>query len=381
MAAASPVADAPPPAPTAGASPTRPPSPSPVRPTPTAASRATPTTATAWAELVVVWENDLWLTSTDGTRMRRLTDDGGYSKPVWSPDGSRIAFVHGEGKEAEIGTVAVDGADKRMLTKNVAADTEPAWSPRGDTLAFTRTADTNGDGAIDLRDESEIWLVDADGRNERRLVAGREPAWSPEGLRLAFATNGVVGTTSPYRRENAINMVNAKGENEWTVVSTAKIPTEIEVDGFILSPATTLLKSPAWSPDGARLSFATSGHTGLLCTISTRATDLRVLDSSYEGGFGRSAWSPRGDRLAYEAFPPTGLNEVVVADATGKRLCSLGGVRASTSVVEPAWSPDGRRLAYAQLEAEPYVGLVAAEGGNPIPLLWGRARWPQWSPR
>ena len=69
------------------------------------------------------------------------------------------------------------------LTRNRVHDTDPAWSPDGGRLAFVRTVGL----------ASEIWGVDADGSDPRRLTRGvrtasggyshdRSPTWSPDGL-------------------------------------------------------------------------------------------------------------------------------------------------------------------------------------------------------
>ncbi|MDA8219692.1 MAG: hypothetical protein M0Z94_19005 [Dehalococcoidales bacterium] len=352
--------------------------------TPTATPTITPSPTAVpplkQSNVVVVWEGDLWRVA-GADQQQRLTTNGGYSKPRWSADGQRIAFVRGEGTRAELGVMNADGSGRKMITTNNAEDTDPVWSPRMNTLAFTRTADTNGDGKVDVRDESEVWLVEADGSNPRYLATGHDPAWSPEGLRIAFATNGILTDAPPYRRDNAIAIVNTKGENQWSLVSVAKLPTEVKLGDFVASPGTTVLKSPAWHPNGQYMAFTSEGHTGLVLTISLRATDLKVIDARYEGGFGRAVWSPWGDVLAYEAFPPTGVDEIVVADGAGNRLGTIGGVRTGLSAVEPTWSPDGTYIAFAQLEAEPYLAMANIDGSNVKPLVWGRTRWPDWQPR
>lgn len=356
----------------------------------TALATARPATATVtatatamaarpeWASLVAVVDGNLILVSGDGKRQQRLTGDGGCSTPRASPEGTRVAFVQGEGVNAEIGLVSVDGTGRQLLTKNTAADLGPVWSPDGKTIAFTRIPDTTGDGRVDARDEAEVWLMDADGGNQRRLANGRDPAWAPEGLRLAFATNGRLFETAPYRRDNAINVINARGGNEWTLVRVADVPAEVQLGGSRFGTSTIALKYPAWRSDGGTIAFTTSGHTAMVLTISAKATDLRMLDASYEGGYGRVVWSPAGDRLAYESFPPIGIAEIVVFDPVGQRLGTLGGKRQNISAAEPAWSPDGRLLAFAQQEAEPYLGLANRDGTEVRPLFSGRLRWPDW---
>ncbi|MHB1134885.1 MAG: TolB family protein [Chloroflexota bacterium] len=351
--------------------------------TPTVAATATPLPRAEAGDIAFVLQGNLWLMGADGQGARRLTADGGYATPRWSPNGSRLAFIQGQGARARLGLINPDGSGKVMLPAPAnAADSGPVWSPRATALAFTRVTDSNGDTFLDLNDAAEVWLVDADGANPRRLAAGRDPAWAPEGLRLAFATNGTLSSNPPYRRDNAINIVNTLGQNEWTLFTVAKVPAEITVGGgFTLSPSTTLLKSPSWRADGQRLAFTTQGHTGLVLTVSIGATDLRVVDSSYEGGFGRALYAPVGDLLAYEAQPPSGVGEIGVANAAGNKVAQVGGVRFGLHMTELAWAPDGAQLAFAQVEAEPYLGSVAANGTGLKQLYRGPTRWPDWGRR
>lgn len=133
---------------------------------------------------------DIWVVdATDGSSLVNLTDahPGNQDGPSWSPrlgDGSyRIAYAQYVGAEPQIWTMKEDGTDPRQVTAGM--DMQPAWSPDGSTIAFQRT------GAAIFGD---IFLVDADGGNERRLtvapLAGPQwsPSWSPDGRLLAFAS-------------------------------------------------------------------------------------------------------------------------------------------------------------------------------------------------
>lgn len=65
----------------------------------------------------------------------------------------------------DVWRMAVDGSDPRNLTADHAGDgAYPAWSPDGRWIAF----DSNREG-----DDNEIYLMDADGSNVRRVT------WSP----------------------------------------------------------------------------------------------------------------------------------------------------------------------------------------------------------
>lgn len=104
--------------------------------------------------------------------------------PVFSPGGAQIVVGAGEGR----GLVSVPvglGRPSALTTAHV--DGDPIWSPDGSVLAFTRSVP---------RGVSDVWLVRADGTGLRKLTTtpippsgvahtGSSPlAWSPDGKRL-----------------------------------------------------------------------------------------------------------------------------------------------------------------------------------------------------
>jgi len=74
----------------------------------------------------------------DGTDQTRLTfntanDD---TNPVWSPDGSKIAFASNRDGNFEIYVMNADGTEQTRLTTDPGWKTNPAWSPDGKKLPF-----------------------------------------------------------------------------------------------------------------------------------------------------------------------------------------------------------------------------------------------------
>ena len=56
--------------------------------------------------------------------------------PVFSPDGTRIAFMSGRDGNPEIYVMNVDGSNLRRLTNHPAGDGTPTWSPNSQQIAF-----------------------------------------------------------------------------------------------------------------------------------------------------------------------------------------------------------------------------------------------------
>ncbi|HEX9377261.1 MAG TPA: hypothetical protein VGB19_13620 [Actinomycetota bacterium] len=130
---------------------------------------------------------DLYVMDIDGSNVQRLTThDAPEYEPVWSPDGTRIAFVRAfSGSQTAIFSMKPDGSDiRRVSTADGGSDFSPSWSPEGSRLAF----------AAIRREDWGIWVVDADGTGEH-LILGmgtgykNDPVWSPDGTRIAFIGN------------------------------------------------------------------------------------------------------------------------------------------------------------------------------------------------
>src|SRR4029077_4927670 len=112
----------------------------------------------------------------DGGAPEELTGGKEQNRlPVWSPDGTRIAFSSTRDGNDEIYVMNKDGSNVRRLTNNPAPDITPTWSPNGGQLAFT--SDRWGGPAI--------YVMGADGLNPRRISTEGycdRATWSPPPL-------------------------------------------------------------------------------------------------------------------------------------------------------------------------------------------------------
>ena len=80
---------------------------------------------------------DIWIVSVAGSEPRQLTHGGSDTRPRWSPDGQKLAFISGriEGNQQVFSMDVKTGTVNRITFLSTGADNE-IWSPDGKTIAF-----------------------------------------------------------------------------------------------------------------------------------------------------------------------------------------------------------------------------------------------------
>jgi TolB protein len=165
----------------------------------------------------------LSIMDADGSHPLRLATSS-KTRPAWSPDGTKIVFSRKDGDNWDIYLVGADGTGLTNLTNSPSADLDPVWSPDGSQIAFS--SDRSGD--------LEIYVVRVDGAGLVRLThnpgSDEQPQWSPDGSRIAFLRSWMPA---------GIYVIGPTGSNEVQI--------------------TTGGGNPRWSPDGARIAFVMRG--------------------------------------------------------------------------------------------------------------------------
>jgi Tol biopolymer transport system component len=254
---------------------------------------------------------EVYTMNADGSgQVNRTVNAAEDSQPVWSADGTRIAFESERDGNREIYTMNADGTGQVRRTVNAAQDTQPAWSPDGTKIAFESSRDTS----------DEIYTMNADGTGQvnRTVNAApdRDPAWSPDGTKIAFVS------VRPGDDFDEIYTMNADGTGQVNVTANT----------------TGADTHPAWSPDGTKIAFA-SDRDGFFeiytmnadGTNQTRLTTNTAVDSE-------PAWSPDGTKIAFESNRD-GNFEIYTMNADG-----TGQARLTTNTAvdqDPDWQPLG----------------------------------------
>lgn len=130
----------------------------------------------------------IWIINADGTGHRRVTRTGNFRRqhPSFAPSGRRILFTENvtNTRTAAV-SVKLDGSDRRVVARLKGGDiSSPVYSPDGSRIAFGYVPDDDAYA-------SGIYTVRADGTGLRRVTStsntDRNPSWSPDGRWLAFS--------------------------------------------------------------------------------------------------------------------------------------------------------------------------------------------------
>jgi Tol biopolymer transport system component len=306
--------------------------------------------------------NDIWVVRADGTGARAITSDRAEDTwPVWSPDGTRLAFMRSpKNRPTEIVVVAIDGRKIRRLA-TIKRGINPTWSPDGRQIAFEQErGETNA--AIEIAETSS-------GRVQRTLSSGDavyEPAWSPDGSWIAFVRSGDLVVVHP------------DGSSLHALVRGRA--------GFGLSDL-------AWSPDGDRIAFVAQNgeEPGEVDSVTLDGERVRLAPTKgHLSQFTETpSWSPDGDNVLFTTWYAWELGSdfaIMKARAYGggaDTLVDQGGYDAW-----PTWAQDGSWIAFVSArdtEADGQDLYVMRANGKDVRRLTFTAAItendPAWQPR
>jgi Tol biopolymer transport system component len=227
----------------------------------------------------------LYAIDPDGSDLVQLTD-GESVAPVWSPDGTRIAFTQRQPDGTwQVATMAADGSDLRVLTTGEGVSEASSWSPDSTWIAYSYAPEL----PVDDNWHTSLYRMSADGSDPALMgdpeAFDVEPQISPDGSQLTFT----------------------------------------------------------------RLTMDDTGWHGRLLVRDIDSGEERVIDAAGDS-VEHPEWSPDGEWIMYAIHPslgaavPQAQAERIRADGSGEPEI-LVAATADQRGVKPSYSPDGGRIA------------------------------------
>ncbi len=248
------------------------------------------------------------------------------------------------GLAAEIYLIDGDGANPRRLTENHDGDGFPALSPDGKKIVF----DSNRLRAVgEPQNTSDLFVMERDGSEQTWLVRGSSATWSPDGKNIAFHASAS-GTGLPIKSDPGA----ATWDSDIFVANVDDVLGHGAGRQNLTNSPDAIDDDPDWSPDGARIVF--TSHAVTDNQLNSVTAEIYVMNADGTGAPVRltnnaeeeraASWSPVGSRIVFMCRRGGSDFEICVmnADGTGQVQLTDNTVLDAT----PTWSPDGERIVF-----------------------------------
>ena len=300
--------------------------------------------------------NDVYLINTDGGDVRKITDSPGWDAAppnTWSRDGTQLLILSDREGPESVYVINIDPFAPKLVSSDIESEhpLDPSFSPDGNRIVY-QTQD--GIRLLDLESKDDTFVF--------KTSAGGGPVISPDGERILFLDR--------IDDNTELCLVNVDGS------------------GFVnLSQSPSKEMTPTFSPDGARIAFASNRAAGTstfeIYVMNADGTDPKMIYGDRAMSISPN-WSPDGKTIAFandREDGRVGNFELFLIEADG------GTERRITNRpmydVDPVFSPDGSRIAFvSNADGNPEIYIINPDGSAVLRLTRDTARDlnPRWSP-
>jgi len=366
--------------------------------------------------IAFIYAGDLWVADLDGKNVRRLTSgEGAKSNPVFSPDGSLIAFSAQYDGNTDVYIVPTAGGIPTRLTWHPGADIVQGFTPDGSKVLFTSQR------AVFSARYSQLFTVPVTGGLEERLPIpyAFKATYSPDGSHIAYnplyeafnewkhyrggthsviwlydvSSHGIEQIPQPESRCNDVDAMwiddkvyfRSDRNGEFNLFS-------YDVKTKAVKQLTSLTDFPIVNArsGGGRIIYEQAGYLHLFdpgsdhskkLTVGVSADLIETRPRFVSGSkyIRNTAISPTGARVALEF-----RGEIVTVPAEKgdpRNITNTPGANERS----PAWSPDGKSIAYFSDESGEYELYIRGQDGKDEPHKFkidgaGFYDDPVWSP-